>query len=854
MARQLTFRKTGISIGIKIHVAVLVVVFIAAMVFFQLELNKNVTHIDIEMSDATLPLVSITSYESTVAELHGYIKEMDACYLRDALVPLDDARQMTISIETYGYEVSAVSYVLTSIDQNRKIAENTIEDWSLSDGAMSAVIQVANLVEEGEEYFFTLRIASGEDMLYYYTRITYSDMENLGECLDFALYFHETALSDNYTELATYIEPSDYADMDTLANVTIESSLDQIGWGDFAGTQTGDVILQVSDIGDDYVSLTLFYKMEETNGALTYYYTVEEYFKLRYGSERIYLIDYQRNMEQILTDGCVAVNDNILTLGICDESIEYLSSENGTIVGFVMAGELYQYNQTKHTLIKVFGFIDDIDDARETYAQHEIEILSIDENGNMDFVVFGYMNKGEHEGDCGINLYSYDSSSQETVEQVFISSTQPFEILKANFSNLLYKNVTGDFYSILGGTLAKVSTDTIETETIVTGLSTSQYAVSESGRYVTWIEDENASAYITIMDLETEQTSTIDAPAGCLLVPIAFMNEDFIYGVVQEADIVTGALGGVTYPIKQIIIIDITSEDYEVLKYYDKDNIWVVDVTKEDNTLYLERVTIDEDGSLVAVDSDVIKDSTTYVSGSVSKFTVADTDKGLLTGFTMASLSDDEAITFISHGEASMSITMGTRTMSVDASDQEETYFVYVGSHITLSTQNLTKAISEAYDSMGMVVDNQQRYIWRRGKQIYVDTMRGLQVGEADADQSTSAGCISAMLAWEGVDISVHEFLEAGMSPLAVLEENLDETALVLDLTGCTLTEVLYYVSRGQVVYASTGSDSAYLINGYNSSTIVVYQTDIDKYVRLDFDEAEELFEANGNCFIAVIY
>ncbi len=851
MAKRLTFRKTGIPLWIKVRVAILVVIFIASMVFFQLQLNKNVTHIDVEMADATLPLVTITSYGSTMAELHGYIKEMDACYIRDALVPLNDERKMTIVIDTYDYNVEQVSYELLTIDQDRKIAENTIDDWTVSDGTMTATVQVANLVDEGEEYFFFIMIDGGGQTLYYYTRITYSDMENLSDCLDFAMYFHDTALSDDYAELATYLEPSDYVDKDTLANVTIESSLDQVGWGSFEGTQMGDVVMQVSDIGDDYVALTLFYKMQETNGSLTYYYTVEEYFKLRYSSERIYLIDYQRDMEQILTEDCVAVADNELTIGICDGDIEYLSSENGSIVGFVVAGELYQYNQNRQTLIKVFGFIDDVNDARQTYSQHEIKILSIDENGNMDFVIFGYMNRGEHEGDCGINLYSYDSSSQETVEQVFISSTHPYEILKANFSNLLYENVSGDFYIMLAGTLAKISTDTVETEDIATSLDSGQYAVSESGRYICWIDEDNIASEIIVMDLETEEQQIIEAPSGCGLVPIAFMNEDFVYGVVQESDIYTNTTGSITYPIKQIIIVDITSEDFEVMKYYDKDGIWVVDVTKEDNTLYLERVTYDEEGKLVGTDSDVIKDSTTYVSGSITKFTKVDSDKGSVTGFTLASLSSGATINSMSNGVASMAVTTSTRSMAVTATDQQETYFVYVGSHITLATQNLTKAINSAYDNMGMVVDNQQNYIWRRGKQIYVDTMRGLQVGEADADETTEAGCLSALLAWEGVDIAVQSLLDAGMAPLYILEKYLEDE-LILDLTGCTLTQVLYYVSKGQVVYVSTGEGSAYLINGYNSSTIVVYQTDIDKYVRLDFDEAEELFEANGNCFISI--
>ncbi len=819
------------------------------MVFFQFQTNEYEVEELEEMSEATLPLVTIASYDNTVAQLHGYIKEMDEYYIRDALVPLDDSYKMDITVDTYGYEIDSISYELQTIDQSRKIASNTLEDWETSEDSLFATVQVANLVTAGEEYFFTIIIEGEGQTLYYYTRITYPDMENLSDCIDFAVYFHETALSDDYSELSTYIEPSDYVDQDTLADVTIESSLDQIGWSDFAGTVSGDVVVQLSDVGNDYVSLTLFYQMEEPNGAQLYYYTVEEYFKLRYTSERIYLIDYQRSMEQILTKGCVAVSDNTITVGICCEDMEYLSSENGSILAFVQAGELYQYNQNKQTLTKVYGFIDDVTDPRQTFGQHEIRILSVDENGNMDFVVFGYMNRGDHEGDCGINLFHYDNSSRQVVEQLFISSTEPYEVLKASFSNLLYENVSGDFFIILGGTLAKVGTDTVVTEDIVTGLTSDQYAVSESGRYVAWTTSD-VSDSITVMDLESETTRVIEAPEGCYLTVIDFMTEDFVYGVIDEEDIYVNDIGSTTYPIYQINIVDATTDDFEVMKTYEKDGIWVVDVEKSDSSLQLERVKKDSSGRLVSTDTDVIKDSSVEDTGLVERSVKVDSDKGSVTCFTMVKTSD--SINSISTATATMAVDYNFRSMSVEDSNQHETYFVYVGSHITLATQNLTKAIALAYDEMGMVIDNQQRYIWKRGKSVYVNTIRGVQAGENDLGEFTAAGCLSALLAWHDVDVTVHNMLLRGDTPLDILESKLSDK-LILDLTGCTLEQALYYVSQGGLVYVSTGETTAYLINGYDSSTVVVYNTETDKYVRLDQDEAEELFENNGNCFIAVV-
>ena len=45
--------------------------------------------------------------------------------------------------------------------------------------------------------------------------------------------------------------------------------------------------------------------------------------------------------------------------------------------------------------------------------------MNMDESGNMDFVVYGYMNRGSHEGECGISLYHYDRDLGQAREQIF---------------------------------------------------------------------------------------------------------------------------------------------------------------------------------------------------------------------------------------------------------------------------------------------------------------------------------------------------------------------------------------------------------------------------------------------------
>ena len=281
MALKLNFREKGIPKYIKQRIVVLTVAFLASLVFFQIMMNREESDRDVVMAQAKLPVVSVASGGTTMAELHGYVTQMDACYMRDALIPLGDDRTIDTTILTYGAKVSDVSYELRSLDTERKIADTKVEDWEASDGKLHADIRIENLVEEGEEYLLVLILQADGRKVYYYTRVMPAGDGAVDACLDFAKFFHDTAMSDNWEELASYMETSQYSDKDTLADVGIDSSVNQVGWRGFNGSIVEDPLVEVTDISDSYVSLVYEYQMKE-DGDESRYYNVEEYFKIRY--------------------------------------------------------------------------------------------------------------------------------------------------------------------------------------------------------------------------------------------------------------------------------------------------------------------------------------------------------------------------------------------------------------------------------------------------------------------------------------------------------------------------------------------------------------------------------------------
>ena len=139
-----------------------------------------------------------------------------------------------------------------------------------------------------------------------------------------------------------------------------------------------------------------------------------------------------------------------------------------------------------------------------------------------------------------------------------------------------------------------------------------------------------------------------------------------------------------------------------------------------------------------------------------------------------------------------------------------------------------------------------------RARKNYQNAFRNLAPNEADLGSNSIVQCISAMLAREGIGISVKDLVGNGETPKEVLENTLKDD-IVLDLTGCTVEEIIFYVSQGNPVFAMTGSDSAVLIAGYTANTISYYDPQKQEISTINFEEADNWFQRAGNVFFSYL-
>lgn len=837
----------------KKQILILILIFVGSFILFSVIFNLRKVYATSEMDKATLPTISSEAFNTSIGELHGYKDEMDACYMRDSVIPLGSDRMLPLNINTHGNSIDSISYEIRSTDMERKIAETEVKDYDkTASDQINLNIQIENLTEEGTEYLFIVKLKCNGDVIRYYTRILIPSNCHERELFDFVKHFHDTSLNGNYNELAMYLETSDNANHDTLSEVTLASTADQIGFSGFDATEVASPIIEIKDINTDYCVFEMTYQLQLNEDNNISYFNVKEYYKVRYTQARIFILDYRRNMEEIINEKKVVQNNNIINLGITSKDINYLSNEVGTITCFEQGGELFEYNQNEGKLIKLFSFLNDnVNDSRCYYDEHSIKILAINENGDVNFAVYGYMNRGSHEGYCGIDLYKYDASTGKTIEEAFVATTCSYQILKASFSDLLYKANDKYFYVMISGNLVKINLKNETLETVLEGLDTSQYAASRSGRYIAYTATPNKANSLIVEDLSDESTFTINAGSNQYIRPLAFMDEDLVYGLVNTDDVDKNAAGSIIYPVSDIYIVQITLPTHPVLKEYKKEGFYVTNATLESFTLYLNRVTRSE-GGYIDAEGDTIKNSAGELGRAVDFQTKQDPVRGEITLLKSAKMDEKNPIPTFNSTIAETHFIDSDNTVTVTANNTNEEYFVYVGSQVLLASNVTSDAIRFADEQMGIVVDNNSSYVWKKGKQPYVNAFSGLRVGDQDAKADTISKCISTMLVKEGINAEVNTYIEKGEGAYDILK-SLMKNYDVLDLTGCNLSEVLYYVSQGNPVLAITGPDNAELIVGYDAGSIVTYNPNNNSYNRIGQIEASAKYEADNNVFISYV-
>ena len=692
-------------------ILILLAVFIVALFTFSKLTNHETKDLTTDLAAPTLPVVYFEDNGHPLNELHGYVEEMSVISMRDTITPLPENGKLSLLIDPYDNKIKEVSFQIRSLNGDRLVQDGNVQ-VSGDKTAVTGTISVENLLEEQTEYQLILQVTAGEQTSYYYTRIMEVGKSQIDACVDFVEEFHAITMNkERQSELSSYMEPSSAADNTTLQKVTINNSLSQACWGDFVGTEVTTPVVSIKEMNDDYQVILLEYIMSSVgDSGNSEYYNVEEYYRVRVGAEKIYLLSFERTMEEIFRGEGDQISKDMIDLGIRSENVSYKTNETGNVICFVQQGELWSYNQIENNLTRVFSFRSQEGmDIRENYQEHDIRILRVDEGGSLDFVVYGYMNCGEHEGQVGVSVCHYDGVTNTVEEMLFVPTTLSYEIVKEQIGKLMYVSDSGVFYLTVSNQVYRIQMDSRKAEVYIDGLKSDMLVNSEDGRYIAWSED-GTTMHVT--DLEKGESFDIHANENQLLKPLGFLGSDCIYGWGYRTDIFSTQTQTDTLALSQVLIVDTSDSAHSVLKTYETPGIYVTGIRIQDGSIYLSRVMKNGD-IYVDTTEDTIMNRDLQEKDQVHIDTVvSDVKQKEVVLKLLEETSGSTPKTLI----PKLIENEEPNTLEIKNLNASSAYYVYAKGKVVLATDDMAAAVQSADANKGVVIGNNLLYVWRLGQ------------------------------------------------------------------------------------------------------------------------------------------
>ena len=807
------------------HIVVLTVVFVVAVVAFSKFINQTTPSTAEVMENSTFPLVYMQNKGVNYNCLHGYAKEMDVNYIRDTVTVLSDDHKLEIQIQPFDTNVESVSYEVLTLDGSQSLENTKVTKLEEENNYINAVLQIQNNMLLEQEYILKLQVTAGGRDIYFYTRLLLEDGLHLESYLDFVSGFYEKCVNKtDQTSLGTVVEPDETTgEAKTLATMDIHDSVSQLMWGDLNPQMYYKPTPSLVDINGTTASFVLNYRISAVNaeGAVEIY-NVEEFYRLRYTDTRVFLLDFTRNTQEIFDVDSQALQTEGINLGICDADVEFSFDSKKQVVAFVQENELWAYRINGGKMTKVFGFPQEENmDYRDFYDQNNIKVLRVDNSGDLWFAVSGYMNRGKREGENGIGIFYYEEASSTVEEILFIRTMESYDTLKLDIDDLTYiTDNQEDCYILLEGVVYRVDLVTGDYERVIDGLNNGCYVSSESNRYLSWLKEGERydSKTLYTMDFETGTVWEANAGDDQRLRPICFMGEDLVYGQAYLSDINTENEGSEVFPMHQLKIVN---EEGEEVKTYQPDGLYIMEVIQENNMLKLRRAS-SVAGIYTEASEDQIVSTDTEEDVEYGVTTQEDKVKQteiLLRVGTQIKENNPQVVT------SKLLVFENARTIEIPANqDKEQLYYVYAGGKMESRWPTPAEAIRRADEKVGVVINNAKEFVWERGNKPE-----------------------SSKIKVENIP----EIVKSGTMDVDTLEQQLGKDAV--DLTGCTLEQVLYFVGQGKPVIAATPT-GVVIITGYDDygNTILLNPGETETYF-YGPNDSKEMFEQAGNRFVSYL-
>ncbi len=822
-----------------IRIGVLTSVFFASLYIFTSFMNHGNADMTVDMGAATLPTISFLVGDHEINLSAGHVNEMDIPSMRDTITTLEGDGTLQGKIESYDTEVFSASYEVYSLDGKEQI----LEEKELED---TEVFQLNDVLEDEKESVLKITLElEDEKSVHYYTRVIQSKETYLEECLNFVKELHSKMLTGTDSNgLKHYLESNSSGDNTTLQHVNIHSDLEHVTWGDLNPEIVGQVRCDVQETKEAYTSILLSYQVKcEGDNNPEEIYDVREFFRVRYSDGDYYLLTYDRQIYEVFDGTNIVLGSKGIILGLTTEDLQYKVNQEGTIVSFVQNRELWSYNKEEDEFALVFSFADsENSDVRSYFDNHSIKILSMEENGNITFGVYGYMNRGIHEGESGIAVYYFNLAQNVIEEKAFLSSMQSKLMIENHLGELAYyNNETNILYLLAESVLYKVDLNTGEHTVLLENLTEGKYVSSNDGHQIAYQKNEKGTE-IEVRNFLEDSVQEISVSEEEKLHPLGFISDDFVYGVSKIDDMGKDSSGE---DVEAMYKIEICNAKNEVVKTYQVDGTYILDTVIEGNMITLQRA-VKRDGVYSNISQDYITNNEERVS-SVSLKSYWTNLKETQYRLVFEDGIDNKKAKVLKPKHV---LFEEDRTIVLDSTSSGTFFNVYGLGELAGIYTEAGAAIQKAEEVSGVVLSPGQRYVWEDGNRVAWYRNFEMRAFKAQTGESTLEASVRAVLEYEGKTVDVKTEM-ASKSAYKVLEENLSQE--VIRFQDCSAKDMFYLIDKGTPVIAMTGNGKAIVLIGYDAVSATYIEPETGAVRIQKIEQVDEMAAAGGNTFLGYV-
>ena len=856
----------------KIWITILkVVVFIAVAVGTALFVNKlnnmGLSEASHEMDEPSLPVVYAKVGDDTLNRMQGYRCEMKTGLMRDCIIPLNENHGVTLALEDINETGGACSYELRSID-----GDELIERGDLEGRAMSPIRTVYDInfrmdMKINTEYVLVFIVdvkspgkAAGTDKtsdteeetekVRFYSRVVRLEKNFTAQFLVFTSEFRK---SYGEKKVNAQVGNTAYNLLDEaidgereLSHVTLKSDYDTLSFGVLDPITVSPVTPQIQEISGEYALVRYSYIIKSVSDSAEHFYYVDEFFALDYNEsyDRVDILSYDRYMDSFFDEDYITPERNALSMGITGSGrVDYITSDNEKKLAFVKQGTLWYYDYSKATLAEVFSFMSNhLNDVRTLSLTCDINIVDMDDDGNLSFVVYGYMSRGRHEGKNGIMLMRYSAADASVSELAFIYCDEPFTVMQQEVGRFTYFDGEGVLYVLLDGVIYCVDLNLDVIEPLMAEIPSYRYLVSGDRKVVAYPDSKSReeTTALHIHNFETGNETVKQGGDGERVVELGFVGNDIIYGVSKAKDIVETAVGDPILPMHDIYII---GENGDELKNYKKPGVYVMDASVDADTIHLTRA-VKNGNFFTDTEPDYIVYRKETGGSNTVLLTADDPREGVQTDivFPPRMYVEKQSERINTKGR----VVEEFKEYNVESGVDRECYYVFDSRGFKgeyLSAGQAIIAVNE--QASGICVNGYGNTVYRGIVADSYNTIADKIRKTAEKDkEKTLLACAYMCLDYAGNRVKYSDIRECGSFEQAFADHSFD---IGVNISGISLDTALYFLDR-DMPFAAQMTDGRYvLVISYNDTHIRYYDPVEDEEVRMTRDDFADEISTHSN-------